>query len=198
MTRLIMDSSTNYLYISLIKDQLEIWKYLERGNNDHSEKLSNLIKTMLTETSIKVDDIDEIIVGKGPGSYTGVRVSMTIAKVFSWAKHIRLLTYSSLDLIASNKLKQDGIYVVKLDARRGNSFFKVIELKHTRVVSLVEDSFSSNTNINELIDKYYSSAILIDQVSESSFDITALEKFKMIHEVKDIYSFVPNYVRSGL
>jgi tRNA threonylcarbamoyladenosine biosynthesis protein TsaB len=198
MTRLIMDSSTNYLYIALIKDDIEVWKYLQKGNNDHSEKLSVLLKLMLEETKMNVANIDEIVVGKGPGSYTGVRVSMTIAKVFAWAKQIRLFTYSALDLIASSKLKKDGIFLIKLDARRGNSFFKVLQFHHGTATTLIEDSFMNNEEITQMMNEHYPNAIVIEQIDESSFDFKTLETLNLIYEVKDIYGLVPNYVRNGL
>jgi len=193
-----MDSSTSFLYILLLQDETILWKYLEEGNNDHSEKLNVLIKKMIDDTKIEISNIDQIIVGKGPGSYTGVRVGMTVAKTFAWAKNIPLYTFGSLDMIAASKMNQDGIYVVMLDARRGNSFVKIIESKNRFVTTLLEDTFMSNQAIEELVASKYPNAIIVNQVEHSSFDYEALVSFHMIHKVEDIYSFVPNYVRSGV
>lgn len=198
MTKLIMDSSTSFLYILLLQEETVLWKYLEEGNNDHSEKLNVLIKKMLEDTKIEIANIDQIIVGRGPGSYTGVRVSMTVAKTFAWAKKIPLYTFGSLDMIASSKMIQNGVYVVMLDARRGNSFVKIIESKNHCVTTLLEDAFMSNQAIEELVASKYPNAIIVNQVERSSFDYEVLISFHMIHKVEDIYGFVPNYVRSGV
>ena len=81
-----MDSSTNYLYLALYSDK-EISSFLRNGKNDHSETLVDVLDKFLKENNVTVDDITEIFVGRGPGSYTGVRISGTVAKVLALIKN---------------------------------------------------------------------------------------------------------------
>ena len=72
----------------------------------------------LNKVNKKVEDIDSIVITEGPGSYTGVRIAMTIAKVFAATKKIDLYTISTLQLYAGNLNNT----LVLLDAR-GNRVY---------------------------------------------------------------------------
>ena len=95
--KLFMDSSTNYLYLALYSDK-EVSSFLRNGKNDHSETLVDVLDKFLKENNVTVDDITEIFVGRGPGSYTGVRISGTVAKVLALIKNKKLFSFSTLDL----------------------------------------------------------------------------------------------------
>ena len=198
MIKLLLDSSTPFLYVSLIKDDKEMWSYLEKGNNDHSEKLTTLLKNMFEQQNLQVSDINQIIVSKGPGSYTGIRVSMTIAKMFSWAKNIPLYTFSTLDLLLSKFKNKDGLYVSKIDARRGNSFVKVVEIKKGVWVTHLEDVFMPNPELDQLIQSQYARAIIFNEIKEDNFNSVDFLKSNVIHRVEDVYGLVPSYLRSGI
>ena len=81
--KLFIDSSTNYLYLSLYEHNQEIDSLVRDGKNKHSETIIDYLKAFLLKNNLCVDDLDSVFVGRGPGSYTGVRISGTIAKVLA-------------------------------------------------------------------------------------------------------------------
>ena len=57
------------------------------GKNDHSETLVDFLEKFLKEHNVNLEDINEICVGRGPGSYTGLRIAGTVGKVLAYTKN---------------------------------------------------------------------------------------------------------------
>ena len=193
MLRLFLNTSNKYLYLCLMKDNDIVNEVLMEGNNNHSEKLIDVLEEFLNNNQITVDDLDELYVGRGPGSYTGVRIACTVAKVLAYAKGIKLFSFSSLDLILSNELKNLGIYQVVMDARRGNSFAKVVKVNEKDIEVLLDETFIEN----EVLTNQYGEYKVIN-VEDTKYQVDLLLKYNLIKEEKDVHAFVPTYLRSGV
>ncbi len=193
MLRLFLNTSNKYLYICLMDGLVISDEVLLEGNNNHSEKLIEVLKEFLEKNDLTVDNIDEIYVGKGPGSYTGVRIACTVAKVMAYAKGKKLYSFSSLDLILSNKLNKPGTYKVVMDARRGNSFAKVVKVNASDVEVLLDEVFIENN----VLEERFADCPVID-VEDTYYRVDLLLKFNLVKEEKDIHAFVPTYLRSGV
>ena len=193
MLRLFLNTSNKYLYICLMDGLVISDEVLLEGNNNHSEKLVDVLKEFLEKNNLTVDNIDEIYVGKGPGSYTGVRIACTVAKVMAYAKGKKLYSFSSLDLILSNKLNKPGTYRVVMDARRGNSFAKVVKVNANDVEVLFDEAFVENSVLEEQFSEYP----VID-VEDTYYRVDLLLKFNLVKEEENIHAFVPTYLRSGV
>lgn len=103
MITLCMDTSHVFLALGLIEDgkviassQSECWK-------KQSEEIFPRLIEMCASVSVTPDRIDRIVISKGPGSYTGVRIAMTVAKVFCAMKDVPLYTIGTLQLYAGNR-----------------------------------------------------------------------------------------------
>ena len=83
MYSLILDSATKNLYICLIKDEIVLEEIYIKGQNDHSKNIVSKLDLILKNNNIESKDLDEIIVGYGPGSYTGVRMAVTVGKMLA-------------------------------------------------------------------------------------------------------------------
>lgn len=119
MYTLILDSSTKVLYEALIKDDKVISEHYIKGENDHAKNIVYILEQMLKEEGINTSDLNKIVVGIGPGSYTGVRMASTVAKMIGAFMHVDIYKVSSLMLMASGT---KGEVLSLIDARRGNSF----------------------------------------------------------------------------
>lgn len=193
MLRLFLNTSNKYLYICLMDGLVISDEVLLEGNNNHSEKLIDVLKEFLEKNDLTVDNIDEIYVGKGPGSYTGVRIACTVAKVMAYAKGKKLYSFSSLDLLLSNKLNKPGTYRVVMDARRSNSFAKVVKVNANSIEVLFDEAFVENSVLEEKFSDYP----VID-VEDTYYRVDLLLRFNLVKEEKDIHAFVPTYLRSGV
>ncbi|MEG0164805.1 tRNA (adenosine(37)-N6)-threonylcarbamoyltransferase complex dimerization subunit type 1 TsaB [Anaerorhabdus sp.] len=103
MMTLCMDTSQKYLVLALIKDNEVIASKETICFKQQSETIFPELITLCEEANCSPQDIDQLVVTKGPGSYTGVRIAMTIAKVFCAMKNVPCFTLGSLQLIAGKR-----------------------------------------------------------------------------------------------
>lgn len=188
LKRLVIDSATKHLYIGLFDDFKPLYKFYQEGKNDHSVKLMSEIEKGFKLNNMKVSDLDEIIVGVGPGSYTGLRIGVVVAKMFGWNNSIPIKTISSLAMLASSSVWETSL-LSEIDARRGNSFLGLFKLKNG--VLTVEDK-EQLTNLEE-----YKRSISVPYkvISEGEPNIEVILNSDLLTEVENIHSLNPNYLR---
>lgn len=180
MKYLYIDTSSAYLYTGIVEEDkllIEKKKYLE---HELSKESLYIVSEMFEEANLSVDDIDKIIVVNGPGSFTGIRIGLTFAKVYAWAKKIEVTSISSLDAMAiSSNISTNKVPM--LNARRGyvytgiyskdnellfeNSYIKLDEFMNSlnklddyKIISNDEeielDKIEYNPNILEIVSYY--------------------------------------------
>jgi tRNA threonylcarbamoyladenosine biosynthesis protein TsaB len=185
MKRLIFDVSTHLMYIGYSRRH-EITDFSIRiAKRDHAKYLVDRIDQILKRNRLTIDDIDEIIVGVGPGSYTGLRVAVMVAKMLAYAKDIPLYGVSSLFLLTSGYHERVSALV---DARRGNVFSAVYD--GTEV--LLEDGLRPFSELMKMPVYQKSKAVFID---ESNYEIDLPKVLKHVKRVTDVHGFIPNYLR---
>lgn len=122
MNILVLDTSTWALAVAVSRQGTlagEINSYISKN---HATRLMPAIDYLLKSLDLAPSDLDLIAVGSGPGSYTGVRIGVTVAKTLAWTLKLPLLGLSSLQAIAQNQAQFDGLIVPLLDARRGQVY----------------------------------------------------------------------------
>ena len=96
MISLVMDTSNSYLAVGLFKDNMCLEAFQEKGSRRQSEKAIPTLKEVLDRHHVALKDVNEMIITSGPGSYTGVRVAMTIAKTLAAVSDVKIKSVSSL------------------------------------------------------------------------------------------------------
>lgn len=183
MVSLVLDTSTKYLYIALIKDEIILDEAIFEGSKNHAGNSVYQIDLLLKKHNLTTADLNNIYCGYGPGSYTGVRISVTIAKMLASFSEIKLFAISSLFLAGSGYDNKN--VAVMFDARRGNSFCGCYG-QH-----LVDDKLRNNEEFLECIKEFEDLII----VNESNFKVNPLKVIKNAEVVNDVDGFVPNYLR---
>ena len=117
MLSLVMDTSNQYLLVALFENGELLDSIIELGSKRQSENAIPYLEKLLTKHNKELLDVKEVVITKGPGSYTGVRVAMAIAKTLSVISPIKLKTVSSLAIYAN-----EGKCVSVLDARSKKVF----------------------------------------------------------------------------
>lgn len=96
---LCIETGTDICSVALAKDG-ELLSLRESGEGrDHARKLGVFVDELLRETGIAPDDLDAVAVGKGPGSYTGLRIGVSFAKGLCYGLQIPMLAIGSLDAL---------------------------------------------------------------------------------------------------
>lgn len=95
-----IETGTDICSVALANDgELMALRESDEGR-DHAKKVALFVDELLKETGVQPDDIDAIAVGKGPGSYTGLRIGVSFAKGLCYALNIPLIAVGSLDALA--------------------------------------------------------------------------------------------------
>lgn len=126
MISLFLDTCSQMIRIGILFDN-ELVDYLEfQNDNKLSEKLLPAIKKIIDKNSYKIKDLNRIYISVGPGSFTGIRIGVTVAKVMAWSLNIDIIPISSLEIMASYDSEKK--YVCSfIDARRGFVFAGVYD-----------------------------------------------------------------------
>ena len=107
---LAIDTSTSRTIVGIIDGDEVIFEKFHEGATDHGKALPELIAQALKVAPKP----DRVVVGMGPGPFTGLRVGIIFARTFAFARGIDLKGVCSLDAIAIDQ----GEYTVAVDARR--------------------------------------------------------------------------------
>lgn len=99
MFTILLDSSNKDLYVGLLKDKTLIDEITYQAWQRQSEYMIVELEKILFRNNVNKKDISKVMVGVGPGSYTGVRISLTIAKTLALALNVPLYKASSLQLL---------------------------------------------------------------------------------------------------
>lgn len=126
MRILYIDTSSSYLYAGIAEDNVLLSQVKKEFGTSLSEEALPEIVALFTQNNLTAKDIDKIIVVNGPGSFTGIRIGITIAKVYAWSLNIPITTITSLEamMLSSNKNK---IKVPMIDARRKYVFSAIYD-----------------------------------------------------------------------
>lgn len=178
MKVLVIDTATNLLVVGLKNDDKNIIR-TRLGKNDNAAYLVNEIEALLNEENIRLESLDKIIVGIGPGSYTGNRVAVVVAKTLAYSKNIKLEKISSLLFLSSGYQN----ITAAIDARRGFYFAN----NHSFGKSVAGDKYISLDNLKE--NKDY--VILNEDTIKVDLDIIINNS----KEVEDVFLLEPNYLR---
>lgn len=123
MLTLCIDTAYKYLTVCLIKDNELVGQVSYECFKKQSEEVFVALDKLFKDTGINKSDVDSMCITKGPGSYTGVRIAMTIAKVYSKIRSLDLYTISTLRLYAG---KNSNVMVI-MDARANRAYVGVYD-----------------------------------------------------------------------
>jgi tRNA threonylcarbamoyl adenosine modification protein YeaZ len=111
-TTLAIDTSTSRTSVAIVVDGKCVWSDYRDGATGHGHSLPELVHQGLASHP----NIDRVVVGMGPGPFTGLRVGITFARAFALARGIEVHGACSLDAVAL--LHSDKEFVIATDARR--------------------------------------------------------------------------------
>ena len=146
MITLYLDTTSSFLYAGIIKDNKLVSEVKEHLGKDLSVYTLDRVSKMIEEANLTPKDINKIIVVNGPGSFTGIRIGITIAKTYAWALGTKITTISSLDAMAVSS-EFVGYKIPVIDARRDASYYGIYD-KDNNIVD--ENKYLTNT---EILDK---------------------------------------------
>lgn len=201
MICLFFDTSSDLLKVSLIKDDKIIFDKELHTKNDHSSYLVPTIDEAFKSNNIDFKELDEIIVGNGPGSFTGTRISIAVAKTYAFSFNIPVYMISSLEeLICDN----DGydFYVPIIEEKKDNLYFSIFDKDKKRVM---DDTYSSTEYMYKKLEELDGKILLIslsnkeyekyDTVNASINALNIMKNIDVNNEKVNPHLLKPNYIK---
>lgn len=201
MICLFFDTSSDLLKVSLIKDNKIIFDKELHTKNDHSSYLVPTIDEAFKSNNIDFKELDEIIVGNGPGSFTGTRISIAVAKTYAFSFNIPVYMISSLEeLIYDN----DGydFYVPIIEEKKENLYFSIFDKDKKRVM---DDTYSSTEYMYKKLEELDVKILLIslsdkeyekyDTVKASINALNIMKNIDVNNEKVNPHLLKPNYIK---
>lgn len=176
MKQLYIDTSSSFLYTAILEDD-RILSHIEKDlAQDLSKEALPLIVSMFEENNIEAKEISKIYVVNGPGSFTGIRIGVTIAKTYAWTRNIPIVPLLSLEAMAISS-KEESIHVPIIDARRGYVFGAIYNEKYE---PLLKPQHVKLEELKKVLTKYENFEWITND------DITSIEETK---------KYTPDYLK---
>jgi tRNA threonylcarbamoyladenosine biosynthesis protein TsaB len=216
MKALAIDTSTNTMGVAIIDQAHVLGEIITTISKNHSVRLMPAVQSLMKEVGVSPNELEKVVVAIGPGSYTGVRIGVTIAKTLAWSLKIPITGVSTLEVLAQNGSYFDGAVCPLIDARRGRVYTGLYENIDGHMQTIVDEQNVLFKDWLEMIKEKANKVLFvgtdvsihskqIDAVFGAHAQIAAfsssyprpaeLARIGLQKENDDIHTLVPNYLR---
>ena len=225
MNILAFDTVSSSFSIALKSDD-SIIEINKENIKNHNSELIPILDDFLKENKLSLDNIDCIVLGIGPGSFTSIRIAFATIKSICYAKNIKIIGVSSLESLYQNIKSFDGLKLALIEARKGNVYANIykddkkikenLDLTYNEIIDLIDsisnkneiitlcgDGFSKNKEFFLESLKNNSKNYKINDL-DNSFNIIKASNLILLSESRikagnfdDIFSLSPLYLRKS-
>ncbi len=141
---LALDTSNQYCSIAL-QAHGQVWAQHELSEQKHSAMILPMVRALLADAAVELAEIDAVVVGVGPGGFTGVRLAVAVAQGLAFAMGVPVLAHASLEAMAVSAHRHSGTaeVVVAMDARMQQVYWAHYHFEdeqlHTRTTPSLDD-----------------------------------------------------------
>lgn len=196
MISLVIDTCNSNLTVALIRDNNILSIYNERIFTDLSTKIFPVMQEVFIKANVKTKDIDTIFVANGPGSFTGIRIGVTVAKTYAWALNKKIIPFSSLEMMATTKVNEDYIVPV-IDARRDYVYAGIY---NEHLDNIIKDTYIGIEDLKQGLQGKSYKIISYDEFEQLETVNPQLNVLKIVEKHKNDsgsnpHSLNPNYLK---
>lgn len=221
MNILAFDTVSSSFSIALKSDD-SIIEINKENIKNHNSELIPILDDFLKENKLSLDNIDCIVLGIGPGSFTSIRIAFATIKSICYAKNIKIIGVSSLESLYQNIKSFDGLKLALIEARKGNVYANIykddkkikenLDLTYNEIIDLI-DSISNKNEIITLCGDGFSKnkEFFLESLKnykindlDNSFNIIKASNSILLSESRikagdfdDIFSLAPLYLRKS-
>lgn len=207
MRLLHIDTSNQPLSVAITEGNEVLAEFNSGMRINHSITMMSQIESLLEYTKLEMKDIEGIVVAKGPGSYTGVRIGVTAAKTLAYTLNIPLYAVSSLAAIAATVRMHEFLLIPVIDARRNHVYAGIYRYKGVKLELVEDDTYISIDELNQKLKEQHLPYLFIGMDAEklaeqlkgpSYYCIPrSAEMRRLINEsyLVNAHTFEPTYLR---
>ena len=150
---LALDTSNFTLSIALVKDGKTIAQYQNNQNFIQAEQSIVQIENLLKESNTTYQDINYFAITNGPGSFTGIRVGLTIAKMLNLMPNIQVITINSLEALAFKHANKNHTIIATIDAKLDQIFIQEFACYNQQLTTKYQPKLVYINEIEQLLPK---------------------------------------------
>lgn len=199
MINLFIDTSNDELIIAVLEDDKLLAKKTKKSKNEHSVYTVKYIDDVLNELNYEPKDIDNILVVNGPGSFTGVRIGVTVAKTYAYLLNKNIIPVSSLRELALST--DNKIAISLIEAKNNNYYIGIYDMFDNHVTY---ETFTTKEDVLEKIKRYNDAKLisnkdfLIDDIKVNKVELD-IENIVRTYLKEDnninVHELKPNYLK---
>ncbi|TXJ41204.1 tRNA (adenosine(37)-N6)-threonylcarbamoyltransferase complex dimerization subunit type 1 TsaB [Brachyspira pilosicoli] len=218
------DTVSSSFSIALKKDNdiNDIVEINKENIKNHNEELLPILSNFLEDNKTSLNEINCIVMGIGPGSFTAIRIAFSTIKTICYAKNIPIIGVSSLDTLYQNIASFNGIKLSMIDARKGSIYANIykdntkirenLDLTYKEVINLIKDISTKDNSITLCGDGFSKNETYFKEnlqeyklnILDNSYNIIKASKSILISEERynkkqfdNIFSLNPLYIRKS-
>lgn len=214
-----IDTSTNVCSVAVSQDGAVIFEKEDHSGPNHAERLGSYVDEALSFTDNHAIPFDAVAVSCGPGSYTGLRIGVSMAKGICYGRGLKLIGVPTLELLCvpvlleEKVVEDDALLCPMLDARRMEVYAQLFDRSLHEVRAIHADVVEPDT-YNEYLDKHpvyffgngaekcekvinHPNAHFISGIEPLAKNMMPLAERKMAQQqFEDVAYFVPFYLKN--
>lgn len=156
---LCIETSTNICSVALAANGELLASFEERQSNSHATLLTVLIEKMMKMNNLTMDELDAVAVSSGPGSYTGLRIGVSVAKGICFAIQKPLIALTSLQILATEVIlgnkdvinNAETFICPMIDARRMEVYSTLFDANMNQKTDIIAEIIDSNSYAEQLL-----------------------------------------------
>jgi tRNA threonylcarbamoyladenosine biosynthesis protein TsaB len=122
-----LETATARASVAVVIDGVVVAEAAQSAAGNHAVSLLNLIESVLDDAGCTLSQLDAVAVSGGPGSFSGLRIGLSVAKGLAYAAGLQLVAVSTLEALARTVIDFDGVICTLLDARKGELYAACFE-----------------------------------------------------------------------
>ena len=194
MTSLFLDTSSNTLIISIVKNSKIIDIISLEEAREHSIYAVEKLKKIIENNNLTPDDIDKIFVVNGPGSFTGIRIGVTIAKTYAYALNKKIVPVSSLKMKILGYNNYDN-YISIMKDKKDLSYLGIYDKNYNTLFEGLLTEADIKEKIENIKGKNKIVKFELDDSNRENIDIVSIiNYYNNINEVNP-HNVNPNYLK---
>ncbi len=213
-----IETSTNVCSVAVSEDGKVIFDKADRTGNNHAEALGSFVDEAMSFADSHAIPLDAVAVSSGPGSYTGLRIGVSMAKGVCYALNLPLLSVPTLELMCvpvllrNEEIEDEALLCPMIDARRMEVYAALYDRALKPVRGIQADVVDSDTYRQWLEDRpvyffgngaakcmdtiNHPNAHLIEGIEPVAKWMMPLAERKMLNDIhEDVAYFVPYYLK---
>jgi tRNA threonylcarbamoyladenosine biosynthesis protein TsaB len=164
-------TTTPELGIALTREEKLIQELILKPGKEHLENISGAIQEVLTIANLEPGSLNGLAVAVGPGSFSGIRVGMSVFKGLSLALGLKICGVSSLEVLAWQALEIGDLGVPVIEAGRGQVYSGFFRKSPDGIETIQSPRLVNKSGLAEFIARFETTRVFICGVPELIEDI---------------------------